>query len=79
MISFSVDGVISTSFFSYDRFGSVSAMLSCCDASKFSAIIELFQNIIWPAGILCSEPGWTGMAGGDDTDQLQRPFLALVL
>lgn len=49
VISLSVEGVISTSFFSSERLGSVSAMLSCCDASKFSVIKVLFQNYYYPA------------------------------
>ena len=45
VMSFRVDGVISTSFFSSERFGSLSKRLYWWDASKFSAMLDLF-NII---------------------------------
>lgn len=75
VISLSVEGVISTSFLSSERFGSVSAMLSCCDASKFSVIIELFQNIM----LLRVHHSLQRAGKAEYTDQLQRPFFGFVL
>ncbi len=46
VISLRVEGVISTSFLSSERFGSVSTALSCRDMSKFSVMPGLFQNLL---------------------------------
>lgn len=66
--------MISTSFLSSERLGSVSAMLSCCEASKFSVIIELFQNI------MAARVHSVQRVGKEEYgDQLQRPFFGFVL
>lgn len=54
VISLRVEGVISTSFLSSERLGSVSTALSCRDMSKFSVMPGLFQIYYYTIALSCN-------------------------